>query len=109
MEEVHPETMMTEGVMVEVAEILEIKKGVVGVLKIKKGVAKVQERKKEAQKWAENLLRKMGKKDSTNPVVHPNTLFWIILMCIFSLVCLSWCIWRNFKICSKSFKKLEYI
>ena len=40
MEEVHPETMMTEGVMVEVAEIL----------KIKKGVAKVQERKKEAQK-----------------------------------------------------------
>ena len=35
MEEVHPETMM-----VEVAEILEIKKG----------VAKVQERKKEAQK-----------------------------------------------------------
>ena len=50
MEEVHPETMMTEGVMVEVAEILEIKKGVVGVLKIKKGVAKVQERKKEAQK-----------------------------------------------------------
>ena len=50
MEEVHPQTMMTEGVMVEVAEILEIKKGVVEVLKIKKGVAKVQERKKEAQK-----------------------------------------------------------